>query len=71
MHRNMLIAIIALVIGAAVLTILQIWTSFLAWDVFVKILITVGILVTLLGFLLVIKYDLGEHKKLKDENYLD
>lgn len=71
MHKNMLIALIGMVVGGAGLVILQMWTNFIPWDVFIKIIITLGILVIVLGFLLVIKADLGEHKKLKDENYLD
>ncbi len=71
MHNNMLIALIGMVVTGAGLVILQMWTSFMAWDVFVKLIITLGILVLVLGFLIIIKADLGEHKKLKDENYLD
>ena len=41
------------------------------WDNFVKLIITFGILALVLGFLAVVKADFGEHKKLKDDNYLD
>lgn len=71
MHQKVLIALIVMVSIGALITILQMWTSFMAWDIFIKVLITLGILSILAGFLLVIKADLGEHKKLKDENYLD
>jgi len=71
MHKAMLIALVGLVVGGAVLAIAQMWTGFMAWDVFIKLVITLGVAVLVLGFLMVIKADLGEHKKLKDENYLD
>ncbi|MGH1399196.1 MAG: hypothetical protein ACRBCT_08285 [Alphaproteobacteria bacterium] len=71
MHRYMLIGLVGLVLVGALLTILQMWTGLIGWDVFIKLIITLGILVLVLGFLMVIKADLGEHKRLKDENYLD
>lgn len=71
MHKNIMISLVGMVVFGAGLVILQMWTSFMAWDTFIKIIITLGILVIVLGFLLVIKADLSEHKKLKDENYLD
>lgn len=71
LHRIFMITLIVLVVGGAGLGILQMWTGFMPWDVFVKAEITLGVLVILLAFLLVMKADLGEHKKLKDENYLD
>lgn len=71
MHNTLLSTLIALVLGAAGLTIVQMWVPFLDWDVYVKAIITVGILALVIGFLIIIKADLGEHKKLKDDNYLD
>lgn len=71
MHQKFLYTLIALVLGSAGLLVVQMWTSLMPWEIFVKVLITMGIAVLVLGFLLVIKADLGEHKKLKDENYLD
>ena len=71
MHQKMLILLVALVALGALLTIVQIWTNIMPWDIFIKLLITLGILAVLIGFLMVIKADLGEHKRLKDENYLD
>lgn len=66
-----LYTLIALVIGAAGVSILQIWTSFLAWEVFLKVLGTLGIVFVVLGLVYVMKADLGYKKKLKDDNYLD
>jgi uncharacterized membrane protein len=71
MHKNLVTLLLGLVILGAVLTIGQIWGLFGGWDFYAKIITTIAILVLLIGFVIVIKADLGEHKKLKDENYLD
>lgn len=71
MHQKLLTALIGLVVLGTLLTIGQVWGPLLDWDLYVKIVITTGILVLLLGFLLVVKSDLGEHRNLKDKNYLD
>lgn len=71
MHKNLLYIVIGCVIAGALLTVVQMWTYALSWDVFVKLLGTLGIAVVVAGFLLVVKSDFGEHKKMKDENYLD
>jgi ribose/xylose/arabinose/galactoside ABC-type transport system permease subunit len=71
MHKHLLTALVGMVALAALLTIGQIWGPLMDWDLYGKIIVTLGILVLLSGFLLVVKADLGQHKKLKDENYLD
>jgi FtsH-binding integral membrane protein len=71
MHKTLLLIIIGLIILGAVLTITQLWVPLLDWDIFIKAIITIGIVVVVLGLLMVLKNDLGEHKKLKDDNYLD
>jgi hypothetical protein len=71
MHQNLLRGLVVLVIAGALLTIAQVWGMWLQWDVFVKLIATIGILVLLLAFLLVVKADFGQQKRLKDDNYLD
>lgn len=71
MHRVLLTSLVVLVCIAAALTILQMWVPFLAWGIFMKIMITLGILGLLAALLMIFRADLSEHKKLKDENYLD
>lgn len=71
MHKILLTTLIVMLCGAAFLTIIQLWVPFLAWDVFMKIMVTIGILGLLAALLMVFRADLSEHKKLKDENYLD
>ena len=71
MHQVLLKTLIGLVVAAALLTIVQIWGTFISWDMYGKAIVTLGILVLLIGFLLVVKIDFGQQKKLKDDNYLD
>lgn len=71
MHKALLYTLIGIVILSALLTIGQLWFMTLSWDIFIKAIVTCGILALLIGFLIIIKADFGEHKKLKDENYLD
>ena len=70
MQRGLLITMIGLVIMAALLIILNIWGVDLG-DMFYKIIGTLVVLIILIGFLMVVKMDFGDHKRLKDENYLD
>ena len=71
MHKLFLYSLIALVVGGAGLTIIQMWAPIMDWGMYMKAMITIGILALLVGFLIIIKADLGQHKRLKDENYLD
>lgn len=70
MQRSLLLVLIGLVIGGAALIILTIWGVDLGAALF-KILATIGVLILLVGFLMVVKMDFGEHKRLKDQDYLD
>lgn len=56
---------------ATVLITLQIWTQFLEWHIFLKIMASIGIVVFLAGFLLAVAEDFGNNKRLKDQNYVD
>ena len=71
MHKTLLLIIIGLIILGAVLTIAQLWIPMLSWDVFIKAILTIVIIVVVLGLVMVLKTDLGEHKSLKEDNYLD
>ncbi len=71
MHKPLLSIVIGCVLGGAGLTILQMWTHVLQWDAYIKICGTLGIVLLVAGFLLVVKSDFSENKKLKDQNYLD
>jgi len=67
----MLLGLALVVLAGAGLTIAQLWFPVVSWDNYIKILLTLGIIALVLGFLIIIKADFGEHKKMKDENYLD
>lgn len=71
LHRALVIGLIGLVSLAAILIILNIWGIAFNGEVLFKLLATIGVLVVLAGFLLVIKSDFGEHKRLKDEDFID
>lgn len=71
LHKILLISIIVSVIAAGVLTILKIWMPVMDLDLYIKIIVTLGIYVFLAGLVMVLKADLGEQKNLKDNNYLD
>jgi hypothetical protein len=70
MNRALLITLIGLVMAGAALIILEIWgVSF--GELLFKLLGTIAVLILLVGFLMVVKLDFGEHKRLKDQNYID
>ncbi len=71
MHRFLIGLLIGLVVLGATLIILQIWGLLFDGAFLLKVLGTIGVLILLAGFLLVVKLDFGEHKRLKDQNYLD
>lgn len=71
MHKIMLITIIALVVIGAFITVAQIWVPLMDWSTYAKLIVTLLIVTVVLGLVMVLKADLGEHKKMKDENYLD
>lgn len=71
LNKALLIAIMLMACTAALLTVLQVWSIGLGWDTYIKLMITFGVLGFLCAFVMVLKSDLGEHKKLKDGNYLD
>ncbi len=71
LHRALVIGLIGLVSLGCILLILSIWGVVFDGELLFKMLATIGILVVLMGFLLVVKSDFGEHKRLKDENFID
>ncbi len=71
LHKPFFFSFVALVCAGALLVMLRIWDVHLPEDLFYKIIATLAVLILLFGFLLVVNSDFGQHKKLKDENYLD
>ena len=71
LHKPFLFVLIALVCGIAGIVILKIWGVELPDDMFFKVFATMSVLILLFGFLMVVNSDFGEHKKLKDDNFID
>ncbi len=71
MHKILVRVVIGCVLLGAALTLIQIWTEFLDWEQFIKVGSTLAIITVVCGFIVAAKSDLSEHKKLRDENYLD
>ena len=71
MNNIYLKTLMGTVILAAVLTILQIWTDIVGWDVYVKLIATLAIIFLLVGLVMAISSDFKNTKDLKDKNYLD
>lgn len=71
LHKPFLFVLISLVCAVAGIVIMKIWGIQLPEDLFFKILATLGVLILLFGFLMVVNSDFGEHKKLKDDNFID
>ncbi len=71
LHKPFFFTLVGLVCLGAALMIASIWGIALPEDLIWKIGGTLVVLILLFGFLLVVNSDFGQHKKLKDENYLD
>jgi hypothetical protein len=70
-NKPFLYIVVGCVLLGAILTLVQMWTQIFEWSAFIKILGTLGIVLLVAAFLLLIKLDFGDTKKLKDQNYLD
>lgn len=71
MSKTPVYILIGLVIAQAALTVGQIWGPIIDWGTYLKVTATLGLAFLVIGLVIVIKSDLGNKKKLKDENYLD
>jgi hypothetical protein len=71
LHRALVLSLIALVLFGGTIIILSIWGVMIDGDALFKLLATIGILILVIGFLLVVKTDFGEHKRLKDNDFID
>lgn len=70
-RKWLLLGLVALsVVGSGLLT-LQIWVQMFQWDIFLKLIGTLGVVVVLLGFLVAVAEDFGTNKRLKDNNFVD
>jgi hypothetical protein len=71
LHRALVLGIIGLVVLGGFVMILQIWGLLDNPDFFFRIMGTIVVLALVAGFLLAVRQDFAEHKRLKDENFLD
>ncbi len=71
LNKFLLLSVIGMVIFGGLLTVAKIWFPVMAWDTYIKVMMTLGLLILVAGLVMILRADLGEHKKLKDENYLD
>ncbi len=70
LHRALIYALVLLAVASGAVVILHIWGVDLG-ALFYKLLATFGVLALVAGFLLVVKSDFSEHKRLKDQNFID
>jgi hypothetical protein len=71
LQRALTLSLIGLVILGGALVILNIWGVFIRGDILFKLLATIGILILVIGFVLVARLDFAEHKRLKDNDFID
>lgn len=64
-------SIVVLTILGAALVLAQIWLSLFETVVFVKLLVTLLIVGGVVTFIIAVKSDMSDEKKLKDDKYLD
>ena len=70
-RRIMLFALMGMGVFCGALCIAQMWWTIMDWTAFMKILITVVVLIVLDGFVMAVWEDLGTTRKLKDDKYID
>ena len=69
--KILFVLLVALIVGIAGLIVMQLWWTGLAWELFAKIIVSLGILTALLAFILAVSEDFGQNKILRDKNYID
>lgn len=70
-HNALLYALVGMAVCGAALVLDQVWFEAVSWDTFIKLLLSLVILAVLDVFLMIVRADFSQNKKLKDENYLD
>lgn len=64
-------SVVALVIVAAVLLLVQLWFESISWMIFWKLLVTIVIVGLVISFVIAVMADFSSEKSLKDDKYLD
>lgn len=63
--------IVILVVAGAALVLLQMWFNIFAAEIFWKLLVTLVVIGSVVSFIIAVKQDLSDEKKLKDDKFLD
>jgi len=63
--------IVAVAVLSVGLILAQMWFTLFPAEIFWKLLVTLVLLGALVSFLIAVKQDLSEEKKLRDDKYLD
>lgn len=71
LHAVLLYGLVGMAVATVALILDQVWLRLVPWDIFVRLGVTFVILSALDLFLILVRADLTQNKKLKDENYLD
>lgn len=70
--NKLLLALLACdAVFAALLVLDRLWVGFVSWDMFLKLIISAGIVGVLISFVLAVKEDFIGSKRLKDNNFID
>lgn len=70
-HRTLLVSLGAFGGIATALILYQTWTEAIEWAMFVKILVSILILSGTVSFILAVREDFFDGKRLKDDDYID
>lgn len=63
--------IIAIVVMGGLLVLAQIWDIGLPWEIFVKIIMSLGVIIVVLALIMIAKNEVDEHKRFKDKDLID
>lgn len=64
-------SIVVIVVLGAALVLAQMWFNIFSLEVFWKLLVTLAIVGSVASFIIAVKQDLSDEKKLKDDKFLD
>jgi MFS family permease len=70
-YRNMLLSLAGFGLIAVILVLVQTWAEAFAWGTFIKLMVSVVVLSGLVSFIMAIREDFLEGKRLKDQDFLD
>ena len=69
--KRIYLSILGVVVAYAVILLAQLWFTLFPWDIFIKISITVGVLLLVAGAVVIIRKTISEETDLKKDKYLN